>query len=64
MILKAVIPVGAARKTGLLFPIIIVISCIFVYTFRNINIFLVLVFLLIFKNNYKKELFLRLILLV
>jgi hypothetical protein len=54
MILKAAIPVRAARKTGLPFPTIIVISCIFVYTFRNINIFPVPVSLLIFRNSYKE----------
>jgi hypothetical protein len=64
MILKAVIPVKTAQKTGLLFPTIIAISCILVYTFRSINVFLVLVSLSIFRNNYKGELFLRLILLV
>jgi hypothetical protein len=64
MILKAIIPVGTARKIGLPFPTIIIISCILVYIFRNINIFFVLVFLLIFRNNYKKELLFRLISLV
>jgi hypothetical protein len=64
MILKAVILVKAARKTGLPLPAIIAISCILVYTFRNINIFFVLVFLLIFRNNYKKEFLFRLILLI
>jgi hypothetical protein len=64
MILKAVILVGAARKTRLPLLIIIIISCIFVYTFRNINVFLVPVSLLIFKNSYKRELLLGLILLV
>jgi hypothetical protein len=64
MILKAVIPIGAARKTGLPLPAIIIISCILVYTFRNINIFLVPVSLLIFRNSYKRKLFPGLILLV
>jgi hypothetical protein len=64
MILKAIILVGAARKTRLPLPIIIIISCIFVYTFRNINVFLVPVSLLIFKNSYRRELLLGLILLV
>jgi hypothetical protein len=64
MILKAAIPVGAARKTGLPLPAVIVISCILAYTFRNMNIFLVPVSLLIFRNNYKKELLLGLISLV
>jgi hypothetical protein len=64
MILKAVIPVRAARKTRLPLPAIIAISCILAYTFRNINVFLVLVSLLIFRNNYKGKLFPGLILLV
>jgi hypothetical protein len=64
IILKAVIPVKTVRKTGLPFPVIIIISYILVYIFRNINIFFVPVSLLIFRNNYKGELFLGLILLV
>jgi hypothetical protein len=64
MILKAVIPVKAARKTGLLLPAVIAISCILAYTFRNINIFLIPVSLLIFRNSYKGELLLGLISLV
>jgi hypothetical protein len=64
MILKAAIPVRAARKTGLFFPAIIIISCIFIYAFRNINVFLVPVSLSIFRNSYKGELLPRLISLV
>jgi hypothetical protein len=64
IILKTIIFIGAARKTRLLFPTVIIISCILVYIFRNINIFFILVFLLIFRNNYKKEFFPRLISLV
>jgi hypothetical protein len=64
MILKAAIPVRTARKTGLPFLVIIIIFCILVYIFRNINIFFVLVFLLIFRNNYRRELFPGLISLV
>jgi hypothetical protein len=64
MILKAAIPVRAARKTGLPLPVIIAISCILAYTFRNINIFFVPVSLSIFRNNYKRELLLGLISLI
>jgi hypothetical protein len=64
MILKAIIPIGAARKTGLSLPVIIAISYILVYTFRNINVFFVPVSLLIFKNSYKREFLPRLISLV
>jgi hypothetical protein len=64
MILKAAIPVGAARKIGLPFPAVIAISCILVYIFRNINVFLVPFFLSIFRNSYKGELLPRLISLV
>jgi hypothetical protein len=64
IILKAIIFIRAAQKTRLPLPIIIIISCILVYIFRNINIFLVLVSLSIFRNSYKKELLPRLILLV
>jgi hypothetical protein len=64
MILKAAIPVRAARKTGLPFPAIIAISCILAYAFRNMNVFLVPVSLSIFRNSYKGELFFGLISLV
>jgi hypothetical protein len=64
MILKAAIPVGAVRKIGLPFPAIIIISCILIYTFRNINVFLIPVSLLIFRNNYKREFLPGLILLI
>jgi hypothetical protein len=64
MILKAVILIRAARKTRLPLLIIIAISCIFVYTFRNINVFLVPVSLLIFRNSYRREFFFRLISLI
>jgi hypothetical protein len=64
IILKAAILIRAARKIGLPLPVIIAISCILVYTFRNINVFLILVSLSIFRNNYKRELLLGLILLV
>jgi hypothetical protein len=64
MILKAAIPIGAVRKIKLLLPAIIAIFCILAYTFRNINVFLVLVSLLIFRNNYRRKLFFRLISLI
>jgi hypothetical protein len=39
IILKAAMPVGAARKTGLPFPAAVAISCILAHVFRSVKVF-------------------------
>jgi hypothetical protein len=64
MILKAAIPVRAARKTGFDLPAAIAISCTLAYAFRRVNVFPVPASLSTFRRSYGGNLPPRLISLV
>jgi hypothetical protein len=61
MILKAAMPIGAARKTGLPFPAAVAISYILAHIFRIVKVFLVSATPSTFRRSYGGRLLPRLI---